>query len=96
MFALLKIPMRGFPFRMNLVEQNNIITNSNTCFICQSISFEKESPYRHLKQETYRKDPVLNSLFPSGVLHRVDIPQWWDLEGQEKDQMSKVGRSELS
>ena len=64
---LLEIPLRGFPFQMNLHDKCRI-PNKNIHLIVQWILFEKESPHENLQQETYHTHPVLTPSPPTKSL----------------------------
>ena len=57
---LLEIPLRGFPFQMRFSEKCRIHKSNANNDIVQRISLKRKSPHRDLKQETYRKHPVLH------------------------------------
>ena len=62
MCFLLEIPLRGFPLQIELYDKCRIPKN-NTHLIFKGFRLKRKSPQGDLKQETYRKHPVLFSTF---------------------------------
>ena len=55
---LLGIPLRGFPFQMKLPEDTEHLKRTHM-LLFKAFHLKRKSPQRDLKQETYRKHPVL-------------------------------------
>ena len=56
---LLEIPLRGFPFQMRLYETCRIPKTITRILNFKGLHLKRRCPHRDLKQDSYRKHPVL-------------------------------------